>query len=524
MAIPPVSLLWRNGGFEGQALNRSALAQHLLAACPLAERCAREPASLKLLRGILGCQLSCPLRRSRTAASLKQQPAGAAWRPLADSPPFKDGGLIEASNASPHSLTNRSSPEAARSSPSGSAPPGPSLAPCRRAMRHSPLRTATLRLTALTAPLLLIACCAGPTETAQFASATGLPIESTTEDDSADLERFVRDHLPRWEVFVNGRLCSAGPPMNLDSRCQLVLVPDETRPETWVFLSAERYWMKGDRYLGEELGLSVFDALGILEALQDAGGLPPLLPSLRKTEHVGQAQDAWSYEDREPLPVPGDGRSDDHAWTGAPPDQVMRPASPGQPTTGQHRRHPPIDKWHWPVAQPRRDADPPPDIFSGAGPDDQPIGKYPGWDRPHPGEWWQKFRCHGQVYEGYKSDCPDWQPGPIGQRWVMPFEELVEHLSQNFEQNIDSLRRDRNCMTACLIAAAVPTLLSSSCFAARSLSAVPNLYVRAWALLCHIFRFYKDPSFVGGAVVAGMLGPRWCENSFCAPPNGKARP
>ncbi len=78
-------------------------------------------------------------------------------------------------------------------------------------------------------------------------------------------------------------------------------------------------------------------------------------------------------------------------------------------------------------------------------------------------------------------------------------------------------------MTVCLVATAIPTILSASCFAAASLSAAPNPYLKVWAVLCGIFRFYKDPAFVAGAGVAGALGPRWCENNFCVPPSGKAR-
>src|SRR5262249_44446303 len=71
-------------------------------------------------------------------------------------------------------------------------------------------------------------------------------------------------------------------PLNLDSHCQLVVMPEsgEDKPETWLYLSAVQYWMKGEAYFTEDLKLSLFDVLGILFAIQEAVAEPLLLPGL----------------------------------------------------------------------------------------------------------------------------------------------------------------------------------------------------------------------------------------------------
>jgi hypothetical protein len=119
------------------------------------------------------------------------------------------------------------------------------------------------------------------------------------------------------------------------------------------------------------------------------------------------------------------------------------------------------------------------------------------------------------VYEGYKTDCPDFQGVPLGERWVMPFDELVRHIAENARNNLTLMRTDSSCLTVCRIAMGLPTLLTVLCPAAPMAREVPSLFTQVFALLCAIVQ--SVPGRLGTASSA-LWGVTWCKESFCTPP------
>lgn len=400
----------------------------------------------------------------------------------------------------------------------------------RRSLRTS------LRLSASAIVLVSFACCAGPTETVEEASEAMSPLPPSnpsptltvaprpTAEELAQIEQFMRDNLPRWKVYLGGRdyYFSARDaqavkrffrdPMELDRHCALVLVPEDgdTRPETWITLSYQRYWTRGAAYLTDELKLSVFDILAILLALEDAHGHVPPLRSLERDEDT----DTLRYEDGPygvvPL-VPPDWIVDNHTWAGGPPSIEVRPSAPKPPWPAHSPPPRSQDWWTWPVKPPPRHTGP---RLDGILPGDKPVGKYPGWDKPHPGEWWQKFRCGGQVWEGYKSDCPDYQPRPIDERWKTPFSEVARQMAENAGQTLELLRTDPNCTFMCKLIAAMPALLHTVCIEAPIHPAMK--------LICAVFASLKVTI---GAGIAGLkfddACEKWCQQPPRVSPGGR---
>jgi hypothetical protein len=127
------------------------------------------------------------------------------------------------------------------------------------------------------------------------------------------------------------------------------------------------------------------------------------------------------------------------------------------------------------------------------------------------------------VYEGYKSDCPDFQGTPVGDLWVVPFDQVVQRMADNAQHNIRMLRTDPGCMDSCLAAAAIPIALTTVCSGLQVVRGVPSPYIAALQAFCAIFRFSTGPAFAGSATAGGVLGPYWCENRFCLPPSGRAK-
>lgn len=409
-------------------------------------------------------------------------------------------------------------------------------------MQWQMLRTAVLRLSAFATLLVSIMCCAGPTETFEAASEAMIAIPPLnpspnltvaprpTAEELAQMEQLVRDNLPKWKVYANGHdsydagsrgerggLRYFGHPRDLDQHCLLVLIPEggDRQPERWTFLRYERYWLRGPAYFTEELKLSVLDVLGILLALGDAGPEPPQLWSRKRLHEV----ESLKYEDGPHgvlPPVPPDWGRDEHTWTGGPPSAVPRPHPPSRPPpnsgplTGQMTPLPPSKSLE--------------EIWNGLAPTDEPAGRYPGWNRPHPGEKWERFRCGGKVYEGYRSDCPDFQRKPIGERWTKRFEDLARDLANNAGHTLDLIRADPDCVTLCKAAVVLPSIISGTCLASeRFLGAVPHPYARVLLVFCEIFRVFKDPIVVGAGLGAAQFGPDWCKESFCHPPSNSGQ-
>jgi hypothetical protein len=373
--------------------------------------------------------------------------------------------------------------------------------------------------------LLALAGCAAPSDSGTAAEPIAFTAPGDAFVDAGAVERFVQDSVPRWSVYTSGRdLYRPGQgatepspnPVDRDRFCRLVVVPPggATRPETWRWLSAAELWMKGDAYLTGELGLSFLDAVGIAMALAAAGPEPPPLPASTGNGAEEEEDPGWS-------PLPDDGRGDDHTWTGGPPG-YGRPASQGSGArAGAGGRTSPSSPAQWPRApslggQPRRDA------LTGVGPNDRPVGRYPGWDKPHgPNERWEVFRCRGVVYEGYKSDCPDFQGVPTGELWVPPFDQVVQHMADNARDNLELLRTDPSCLTICRAAVYLPGFLAVLCHGVPAVGAVPNLYAEAFVVLCAVVNTKLARV---GAFVSAAVGPDWCEKSFCMPASGPGGP
>jgi hypothetical protein len=149
------------------------------------------------------------------------------------------------------------------------------------------------------------------------------------------------------------------------------------------------------------------------------------------------------------------------------------------------------------------------------------VGKYPGWDKPHPGEWWEKFRCGGKVYEGYRSDCPDFQPRSFDERWKTPFSDVGKQIVENIHDNVERIRTAPSCLSLCRGVALLPGLLSTACLAGRNVATrVPNVYALAFAVLCEVF---KTRLAASAGYLTGALGLEWCKESFCKPPSGTGK-
>jgi hypothetical protein len=396
------------------------------------------------------------------------------------------------------------------------------------------LRSKVLRLTAFAALLVSFACSSGPMETVEEASEAmsalppsepSVPLTAAphaTEEELAQIEQLVRATVPKWHVYASGYDYDVGRapsaqggkpyyshPQEVDRHCQLALIPEggNERPETWIFLRYEHYWMKGTAYFTDDLKLSVFDVLGILLALEDAGPEPPQLWSRERLHGVLDSLQDESGSFGVLPPAPPDWGVDNHTCTGGPP-----PIGPRQPPPSTHRpgsSAPPhrSHEWNGPTL-------PPPPPWNGVLPKDKPVGKYPGWDKPHPGEWPETFRCGGQVWQGYKSDCPDFQPKPIGERWTKPIDELAREVESNAQRNLDLMRTDPHCLEICTAAVILPGLVSALCPTAASIPTVPT---RIFALVCAILRYRI---VAGGAYLGGALGAGWCKDSFCKTPSG----
>jgi hypothetical protein len=397
-------------------------------------------------------------------------------------------------------------------------------------MQRRVFGTAALRVSAFAVLLASFACCAGPTETVEQASEAMSPLPANesspllppvpqvTTEELAELEQFVRAALPKWHVYASGfdyDLGTApGPhggkpyyshPQEIDRHCQLALIPEggNDLPETWIFLRYEHYWMKGASYLTDDLKLSVFDVLGILLALEDAGPEPPQLWSRERLRGVlDSLQDESGPYGVLPT-VPPDWGVDNHTCTGGPPPIGTRPSPPNSHGPGNsappHRSH----EWNGPTL-------PPPPPWNGVLPKDKPVGKYPGWDKPHPGEWAEKFRCGGKVYEGYKSDCPDFQRKPIGERWTKPFDELSRDLASNAQHTLELIRTSPNCTFMCKLIGAMPPLLHMVCIEAPVVHPVMRV-------ICAVFGSLK---VTVGASIAGLKFDDSCEKWCQKPPQG----
>ncbi len=403
-----------------------------------------------------------------------------------------------------------------------------------RPMRRQMLRTAVLRISALTLLLSGFACCGGPTETVEGASEAMVPLPPCepsprftvaprpTAEELAEIEQLVRDNLPKWHVYANGFDYDIGTapsadggrryyrhPQEIDRHCALVLIPEggNDRPETWIFLRYEHYWMKGAAYFTDELKLSVFDVLGILLALDEAGGhVPPLSSLLNRAE-----SDACRDSENGPYgPALPDWGIDNHTCIGGPPSHWRQPPAP-TPQPSSPTRPPRSDGGgNWGVTPPRRHTGPPSESFDGVKPRDQPVGKYPGWNKPHPGEWWQRFRCGGQVWEGYKSDCPDFQEKPLGERWTKPFDELARDLADNARYTLELIRTDPNCTFMCKLIGAMPALLHMVCIEVPAVHPVMRV-------ICAVFGSLK---VTVGASIAGLKVDDSCEKWCQKPPQG----
>jgi|HubBroStandDraft_6_1064221.scaffolds.fasta_scaffold60020_3 hypothetical protein len=386
--------------------------------------------------------------------------------------------------------------------------------------------------------LALSSCAAPPDTTGTVAEPLALaPVGETFVDVDA-IEQFVQDNVPRWTAYVNGRdqdgtagaeaFFSA--PVDRDQFYKVVLVPEggDAKPETWLFLSSVELWMKGDAYLTEELHLSFLDEVGIEMALYAAGASPPLLPGLSSSEnpHPGyHFEDEQSSPDEQgspdPMLPPDDGGGDDHTWKGGPPTfgGPHQQGSGGHTGGGRGNAPPSV----WPTRPSRGGSNSALDVANGVGPNDRPVGRYPGWDKPHgPQDKWEIFRCRGLVYEGYKSDCPDFQPVPPGELWVVPFDQVVRQAVENARQNMHMLRTDPDCLSWCKAAARIPAIFSASCLGAKALPSA-SVYIAAWQAVCDVYAFYRGPGFIVGSGVAAGWGPDWCEDTFCMPPSGKAK-
>jgi hypothetical protein len=126
----------------------------------------------------------------------------------------------------------------------------------------------------------------------------------------------------------------------------------------------------------------------------------------------------------------------------------------------------------------------------------------------------------GAVYEGYKSDCPDFQGTPVGELWVVPFDQVVQRMADNARHNLDLVKTDPSCVTLCRAAMLAPTLIIGLCKASPGASEVPNLYAQAFSVLCAILS--SKPGVFGSGIAAGF-GLDWCKESFCTPPSGKTK-
>jgi hypothetical protein len=161
------------------------------------------------------------------------------------------------------------------------------------------------------------------------------------------------------------------------------------------------------------------------------------------------------------------------------------------------------------------------DRLNGVGPNDRPVGKYPGWDRPHDSlERWQIFRCQGTVYEGYKSDCPDYKAVPLGERWERPFDDLTQQIAENVRHNIELQRTAPHCVTLCQGAILVPALLVQWCPSTPTPAALSNPYAAAFAAVCAVL---KSPPAQNAILLGTGLGLAWCKETFCKPPSGNGK-
>lgn len=201
--------------------------------------------------------------------------------------------------------------------------------------------------------------------------------------------------------------CRGEHPKALDASCRLVAIPEEGQedPRTWIYFSLEKQWLEGgDLYLEDLLErITLEDLVAIYAALvaPSADGF--------KDDGPDAATPSWPPGFFLPFP-PGDA---------LPRPPSASPASP--PPSPPPAPWPPRNKWEYPVARPRHRPMNPARMREN-GVDEADL--HP-WPPPYPGtdptrHGWAApgaFRCDGQVWSGYRSDCPDFSEDGPRPRW-----------------------------------------------------------------------------------------------------------